>query len=56
MDLLREIEQLKLTAEWYRGWAQVECSEADRDARLGLAEHFEQKARALKEGLSPRTG
>jgi hypothetical protein len=46
-DTIREIERLRVLADWYRGWARVSGSEQDRTARLGLADHIEAKARTL---------
>jgi hypothetical protein len=48
-----EPERLRALGEWYRGWALVASSEADRAARLGLAEHIEAQAYALAERGSP---
>lgn len=44
-----DAERLRALAEWYRGWASVASNDADRDARLALAEHIEANARALTE-------
>ena len=51
METIREIERLRVLADWYRGWALVSSSEDERRDRLGLADHIDAKARALMRGL-----
>jgi len=47
-ETIYEIERLRVLADWYRGWANVSGSEKERAARLGIAEHIETQARALR--------
>jgi hypothetical protein len=51
METIREIERLRVLADWYRGWALTSGSEEQRSSRLGLADHIDAKARALMHGL-----
>jgi hypothetical protein len=51
METIREIERLRVLADWYRGWATVSGSEDERRNRLGLADHIDANARALMRGL-----
>jgi hypothetical protein len=51
METIREIERLRVLADWYRSWAQAGGSEEQRSSRLGLADHIDAKARALMGGL-----
>jgi hypothetical protein len=51
METIREIERLRILADWYRGWATVSGREDERRNRLGLADHIDAKARALMRGL-----
>jgi hypothetical protein len=48
---VREIERLRVLAQWYRDWAGVAGSGDDRNARLGLAEYIDAKARAMLRDL-----
>lgn len=50
-ETIHEIERLRVLADWYRDWAQTSGSEQVREARLGLAETAEAKARALQREL-----
>jgi len=47
METIREIERLRILADWYRGWATVSGSEEQRLSRLGLADHIYANVRAL---------
>ena len=47
VETIREIERLRVLADWYRDWALVSGSEQERTSRLGLADHIDGKARAL---------
>jgi hypothetical protein len=51
METIREIERLRVLADWYRSWALASGSEEQRTSRLGLADHIDAKARALMRGL-----
>jgi hypothetical protein len=48
---VREIEQLRVLAQWYRAWAGVAGSDDERNARLGLAEDVDATARAMLRDL-----
>jgi len=48
---MREIEGLRVLAQWYRDWAGVAGSEYERNARLGLAEDIDAQARAMLRDL-----
>jgi len=49
--MVREIEGLRVLAQWYRDWAGVAGSEYERNARLGLAEDIDAQARAMLRDL-----
>jgi hypothetical protein len=51
MQTIREIERLRVLADWYRNWALASGSEEQRLSRLGLADHIDGKARALMRSL-----
>jgi hypothetical protein len=51
METIREIERLRILADWYRNWALASGSEEQRSSRLELADHIDAKARALMHGL-----
>jgi hypothetical protein len=54
LDTIREIERLRVLADWYRDWALVSGSAAGRTARIGLADDIDAQARALMHRLRPR--
>jgi hypothetical protein len=54
LDTIREIERLRVLADWYRDWALVSGSAAERAARIGLADDIDARARALKHRLRAR--
>ena len=51
IDTIREIERLRVLADWYRGWALVSGSEQQRTSRLGIADDIDAEARALMRSL-----
>jgi hypothetical protein len=51
IDTIREIERLRVLADWYRNWALASGSEEQRLSRLGLADHIDANARALMREL-----
>lgn len=53
METIREIERLRVLADWYRNWALASGSEEQRLSRLGLADHIDANARALMRRLVP---
>jgi hypothetical protein len=46
-ETVREIERLRMLAQWYRDWAALSGSSAVRENRLQLADHIDARARAL---------
>ena len=51
METIREIERLRVLADWYRNWALASGSEEQRLSRLRLADHIDANARALMRKL-----
>jgi hypothetical protein len=54
-ETIREIERLRVLADWYRGWALVSGSERERTSRSGLADDLGAQARGAPLSMcSPR--
>lgn len=48
-DNMRQIESLLSLASWYRAWAARTDSKEEKERRLEMAAHVEQRARELAE-------